>query len=241
VSSSIATRAVRPSRSRRGLYSTSSTAARPGLPPTSSSARELCAAHAARYRRADIGRFFRRHDIEVDAHAEAAGARGDDVERLVEHRVDATLADLVHEDHAHAEAPQALVLLGLVAAHADEAYMLRLQHAGSEPVERVVVLAEEPGERHAVEPPGVAGRGRVAVHVRVDPYKAEGAAAFFVDCARGAGPRAAGAAMVAAEHAGQAAVATRRGDRCGELAAELAHCKLPATLAGRRLEDRSIE
>ena len=51
--------------------------------------------------------------------------------------------------------------------------MLRLEHAGGEPVERVVVLAEQPGERHAVQAPGVAGGRRVAVHVRVDPHQAE--------------------------------------------------------------------
>ena len=42
-----------------------------------------------------------------------------------------------------------------------------------EAVERVVVLPEQPGERHAVQPAGVAGGRRVAVHVGVDPDQAE--------------------------------------------------------------------
>ena len=45
--------------------------------------------------------------------------------------------------------------------------------------------------------------------------------------------------MVAADHAGQAAAAARRGDRRGQLAAELAHGELLAPLARGRLEDRA--
>ena len=51
--------------------------------------------------------------------------------------------------------------------------MLRFEHAGAEPVERVVVQAEQQGERHAVQAAGVAGPRHMAVHVRVDPHEAE--------------------------------------------------------------------
>jgi hypothetical protein len=68
--------------------------------------------------------------------------------------------------------------------------------------------------------------------------QAERAAAALVQRARHAGPGAAGAAMVAADHAGQRAAAPRVGDRRGELAAEPADGVLLAPLPGRRLEDR---
>src|SRR5258708_14367411 len=96
-------------------------------------------------------------DTEIDADAERGGAACGDAERLVEHRGDAAAADLVHIDDAHAQALEPLALLRLEAAHADERDMARLDHAGGEAVKRVVVLPEQPRERHAMQTPGVAG------------------------------------------------------------------------------------
>src|SRR5207248_11016740 len=56
--------------------------------------------------------------------------------------------------------------------------------------------------------------------------------------ARHAGPGAAGAAVIAAEHARQIAAAQRLGNRRGEQAAELAHRELPAPFGERRRKDR---
>src|SRR6185295_18319358 len=53
-----------------------------------------------------------------------------------------------------------------------------------------------------------------------------------------AGPGAAGAAVVAADHTGQPCAAPRVGHCRGELAAELAYGVLLAPLSRRRLEDR---
>ena len=223
-------RALRPSRSSRGQYSTSSTAMSSGRPPG-----ELGATDAAGCGRSHAGRLFRRHDVEVDADAEARRLRGCDGERIVEHRFQAAAAYLVHVEHAHAEPIEALGLLRLEAAHADERHVARVHDACGEAVEKIVVLAEQPGERHAVQPAGGAGARRVGVHVRVDPDQPE---VPVVHCPRHAGPRAAGAAMVAAEHAGQPPMTQRVGDRRGEQPAQLAHGELLAPLARRGLEDR---
>ena len=97
--------------------------------------------------------------------------------------------------------------------------MPRLEHTGREAVEGIVVLAEQPGERHAVQPPGMAGARGMAVHVSVDPDQTERACAIAVQRARDARPGAAGAAVVAAQHAGQLAAAQRVGHGRGEQAA----------------------
>jgi len=122
----------------------------------------------------------------------------------------------------------------------------RLDHPRGEPVERVVVLPEQPRERHAVQAPGMAGRRRVGVHVRVDPHQAErGCAllaaffpAFLPQRAHHAGPGAAGAAVVAADDAGQPAAAQRVGHRGGKLAAQPADGELLAPLVRPAREDR---
>src|SRR2546425_4455556 len=127
------------------------------------------------------------------------------------------------------------LLLGLEAAHADQRHVARFDHPGGEAVERVVVLAEQPRERHAVEAPGMAGARRMRIHVGVDPHQPEVA----LDGTCHARPGAAGAAMVAAEHAGQAPALQRIGPRRGEQTAELAPRELPAPLGARGREDRA--
>ena len=130
---------------------------------------------------------------------------------------------------------QALVLLGLVAAHADQADVLRLEHAGGEPVERIVVLAEQPGERHAVQAAGVAGAGRVAVHVRVDPDQAERARAARAPRRSRCRRRSCGRRRCTQ---GRRPCAQRVGHRRGELAAQPADRELLAPLARRGSRDR---
>jgi diaminohydroxyphosphoribosylaminopyrimidine deaminase/5-amino-6-(5-phosphoribosylamino)uracil reductase len=171
--------------------------------------------HPARHRRADARRFLRRDDIEVDGNAERGGAAGRDAERLLEDAVQTAFMHFLDVKNAYAEALETLALFRLEAAHADQADVLRLDHAGGEAVERVVVLTEEPRERHAVQASGMAGARRVRVHVRVDPDQAERS----LYAARHAGPCTARAAVVAAEDTRQALVRDRVGDGGGEQAA----------------------
>ena len=93
---STATRALRPSRIEARQIFDELDRREPGLAPRSlSSARASSRAHdALGHRRADVRRFLGRHGIEVDADAEAGGAGRGDVERFVEHRVDAAAREL---------------------------------------------------------------------------------------------------------------------------------------------------
>jgi hypothetical protein len=153
---------------------------------------------------------------------------------FVAHRVEAAPADFLDVKHAHAEPVEALLFLGLVASHPDQGDVLGIDRAGGQPVEVVVGLSQQPCERHAVQPAGVAGPGRMAVHVSVDPDEAE----LALEHARDPGPRSPGAAVVAADHARQVRLAHRGHDRRRERAAELAHRRLPAPFRGRRMQHR---
>src|SRR5213075_2653927 len=131
-----------------------------------------------------------------------------------------------------AEAREPLGFLRLITAYTDQRDMLRVDHAGSEAIERIIVLAEQPRERHAVQSPAVTGGRRMAIHVRVDPQQAKAA----VEGARDAAPCAAGTAVITAKHAGKPSFAARIGYRGSELAAQPAHRELLASLAFRGLQ-----
>ena len=83
-------------------------------------------------------------------------------------------AHLAHVDDAHAEPLEALVApRARSCARRPAQTCSRLEHAGGEAVERIVVLAEQPGERHAVQPAACGWCAACGVHVRVDPDQAE--------------------------------------------------------------------
>src|SRR5256886_17559338 len=66
------------------------------------------------------------------ADAESCRVLRCDAQRVVERPPETALPDFFHQVHAHAQARQPLGLLGLIAAHADEADVARIQHRSEE-------------------------------------------------------------------------------------------------------------
>jgi len=87
----------------------------------------------------------------------------------------------------------------------------------------------------------VARRLGMGVHVRVDPDQPERAASLLVQHARDAAPGAAGAAVVAADDARQAALPQRIGHRRGEQAAQAAYREELAALVRPGGKDRPAQ
>jgi len=106
--------------SSRGQYSTADALQR---------LRELGATQPALCRYRHARRVFRRHYVEIDADAESCRVLRCDAQRVVERPPETALPDFFHQVYAHAQARQPLGLLGLIAAHADEADVARIQHA----------------------------------------------------------------------------------------------------------------
>ncbi len=127
-----------------------------------------------------------------------------DGERRAQHGVEPVLRDVIHEKHTHAEFSEQRRLGGLEAAHADQAYVLgsKLRLVGQFGEQRFP-MAEQTGERHAVQHSARRGLGSMRVHMGVDPDESQRAARFKTSC--DAFPRADCTRVIAAEDHGKIA------------------------------------
>ncbi len=161
---------------------------------------EFGAAQAAGHRRAHTRLLLGVECVEIDTHAEAGGALPHDGERLVEHFGQPAPADFIHVEHPHPQPVQQRGLARLETAHPDQAHVFGAQ-LGFRTVdrgERRLAVAEQAGQRHAVNLPARRGGEGVAVHVGVDPDQAE--RPLVGQRAMHAAPGADGAGVVAAHH-----------------------------------------
>ena len=171
---------------------------------------------AAGNRAAHAGLFLGVECIQIHAHAKTGRAVPHDGQCFVEHRGQTAPADFIHIEYPYPQPVQQRGFACLKTAHADQAHVFGPQ-LGFRPVDsgqRRVAVAEQAGQRHAVNLPARRGGKGVAVHVGVDPDQADWALAG--EGVMHAAPGADGAGMIAAHHQREMSRLQHRFHFCGQ-------------------------
>ena len=194
---------------------------------------DIVSDQAVRLRAADTGRQARVDGIEIERHAKTGGGGADNGQCLVQTGGKTARGQFVGSEYPDPQPLQEGQFFRLVAARSENGGVagIDLLASQAEVEQALVPAAQQAGQRHAMDCPGIGGFRGVAIEMRINPQQTR----RLPEAARHAAPRTDGNRVIAADDHRKCPVAQAQCQFVGEVVAKRGNPRRRRhALAGRR-------